>query len=98
MIAEVVQQVAQEIERTPAQVALNWLRDKNAIPIIGGTKVSQVQNNLACLDFELRDEHIGRLDEVSQINLGFPHDFLNKTKGVTFGGMFELIDNHRNRK
>ncbi|MBD2103523.1 aldo/keto reductase [Leptolyngbya sp. FACHB-261] len=93
-IAAAVQQVAQEIGKSPAQVALNWVRQKKIIPIIGGRKLSQVKDNLACLDFELADAHLKSLDEASQIQLGFPHDFLARTRGATFGGMFEAIDNH----
>ena len=93
-IADEVQQVAQEIGCTPSQVAINWVRSKGVIPILGATKVSQIENNLACLDFELTAEQIQTLDNISKIELGFPHDFLEATKGPTYGGMFDLIDRH----
>jgi hypothetical protein len=34
------------------------------------------------------------LDDASQIELGFPHDFLDKpmVKNFTFGGLRDLID------
>ncbi|KAB8314607.1 aldo/keto reductase [Tolypothrix campylonemoides VB511288] len=94
-IADTVVQVAEEIGHKPSQVAINWVRSKGVIPILGATKLSQIQDNLACLDFQLSPEHIQKLDEVSKIELGFPHDFLVNTRGATFGGTFELIDNHR---
>lgn len=94
-IADEVQKVAQELGRTPSQVANNWVRRKGVIPIIGATKVSQVKDNLACLDFELTEDHLQTLDDASKIELGFPYDFLAKTKEVTYGGMFDSIDNHR---
>jgi aryl-alcohol dehydrogenase-like predicted oxidoreductase len=49
-IAEVVNQVAQEIGRSPSQVSLAWLRTQSnaVIPIIGARKLSQVKDNLAC--------------------------------------------------
>jgi aryl-alcohol dehydrogenase-like predicted oxidoreductase len=93
-ITEVVK-VANEIGRTPAQVALNWIRQyppspslqqdplllskqKNKIiPIIGSRKESQIIDNLQCLEFELSNEQLKRLNESSKIELGFPHDFLN---------------------
>jgi aryl-alcohol dehydrogenase-like predicted oxidoreductase len=76
-IAEVVTQVAQEIGHTPSQVALAWLRHQSGviIPIVGVRKLTQFQDNLACLDVSLSPEHLQRLNEVSQIELGFPHDF-----------------------
>ncbi|PMB38499.1 hypothetical protein CEN40_25635 [Fischerella thermalis CCMEE 5205] len=97
-IAEVVTQVAQEIGRTPSQVALAWLRAQAGviIPIIGALKVSQIQDNLACVDIDLSPEHLQRLNEVSKIELGFPHDFLQNDviRDRLFGGTFNLIDNH----
>jgi aryl-alcohol dehydrogenase-like predicted oxidoreductase len=97
-IAEVVTQVAEEIGHTPSQVALAWLRHQNGviIPIVGARKLSQFQDNLACLDVSLSSEHLQRLNEVSQIELGFPHDFLqNDTiRDRLFGGTFSTIDNH----
>jgi aryl-alcohol dehydrogenase-like predicted oxidoreductase len=97
LIAQEVQDVAQEIGKTPAQVALNWLRSKGAIPIFGARTVAQVKENIACFDFCLSAEHLQRLNSVSKIQLGFPHDFLASgiVKNFVYGGMYELIDNHR---
>jgi aryl-alcohol dehydrogenase-like predicted oxidoreductase len=99
-IAEVVTQVAQEIERSPSQVALAWLRAQGnlTIPIIGARKLSQIQDNLACVEIALSPEHLQRLNEVSQIELGFPHDFLqgDTIRNVVYGGTYSAIDNHRN--
>ncbi|MFH7025612.1 MAG: aldo/keto reductase [Heteroscytonema crispum UTEX LB 1556] len=98
-IADVVSQVAAEIGHTPSQVALAWLRHQSGviIPIIGARKVTQFQDNLACLDVNLSPEHLQRLNEVSQIELGFPHDFLQNDmiRDRLFGGTFSAIDNHR---
>ncbi|MCC5636624.1 aldo/keto reductase [Nostoc sp. CHAB 5844] len=97
-IAEVVSQVATEIGRSPSQVALAWLRAQSGvmIPIVGARKLSQFQDNLACLDITLSPEHLQRLHEVSQIELGFPHDFLQNDaiRDRLFGGTFHAIDNH----
>lgn len=76
-------------------MALAWLcaQDSNIIPIIGSRKVAQVKDNLACLDVTSA-EHLTRLNEVSRIELGFPHDFLssNMSRDRLFGGTFDLID------
>jgi aryl-alcohol dehydrogenase-like predicted oxidoreductase len=97
-IAEEVSQIASEIDQTPSQVALNWLRHRRVIPIFGARKVEQLKENLVCLNFNLSEEHIHRLEGMSQIELGFPHDFLasSMVKQFVYGGMFESIDNHRN--
>ncbi|WP_013324314.1 aldo/keto reductase [Gloeothece verrucosa] len=95
-IAETVVNIAQEIGRAASQVALNWIRQQpgNIIPIIGARKLSHIQENLGCLDFELSPEHLKRLDEVSAIELGFPHDFLKSSmvQDFAFGGALGKID------
>ena len=98
-IAETMQQVANEIGVTSAQVALNWVRQQPGliIPILGARTVEQIKNNLGCLDFELTAEQLQQLDEVSKIELGFPHDFLagDEIKDIVYSGTFALTDNHR---
>jgi aryl-alcohol dehydrogenase-like predicted oxidoreductase len=97
-IAKAVQKVADDLGRPPAQVALNWVRQRNnIIPIIGARKLSQAKDNLACLDFLLPGEIMQKLDEASRIELGFPHDFLTRPSVSDYlhGGTLPLIQNHR---
>ena len=101
-IANVVQEIAREIDRTPSQVALNWIRQQNKqnkgviIPIIGAKTEAQIIDNLGCLDFELTPDQLKRLDDKTKIQLGFPHDFLSEDNLTSFfGKSFSLIDNHR---
>ena len=96
-IASSVDSVAQEISCSSAQVALNWLRQQEVIPIIGARKISQVKDNLDCINFSLSAEQIDKLNSVSAIELGFPHDFFNQEmpRQFVYGGMFDSIDNHR---
>jgi aryl-alcohol dehydrogenase-like predicted oxidoreductase len=93
--------VAKELGRDPAQVALNWLRQKPGviIPVIGARRVEQLQQNLGCLDFTLPEEAVQRLDRESAIELGFPHEFLRSegVQQVLFGGLKGKIHNHRIR-
>jgi aryl-alcohol dehydrogenase-like predicted oxidoreductase len=79
-IAAEVIQVAEKIGRTPAQVALNWVRQQpnNIIPLVGAKTRAQLDDNLGCLEFELAAEDLARLDAASRIELGFPHDFLQQ--------------------
>jgi aryl-alcohol dehydrogenase-like predicted oxidoreductase len=94
--AEVVA-VAHEAGRSPAQVALRWLlqRPLPTIPIIGGRKVSQVEDNLKAVEFALSEEQLKRLDQVSRIELGFPHEFWASpmVREFAFGGWLDKIDN-----
>ena len=73
-------QVAEKIGRTPAQVALNWVRQQPGVivPLVGAKTRAQLDDNLGCLEFELAPEDVARLDAVSKIELGFPHDFLQQ--------------------
>jgi aryl-alcohol dehydrogenase-like predicted oxidoreductase len=78
-IADTVKEVAEQAGRSPSQVALNWLLNQPGVAslIIGARKLSHLEDNLACLDFALDDEQLDRLNEISQIEMGFPHDFIN---------------------
>lgn len=79
-IAAEVIRVADELGRTPAQVALNWVRQGPGVivPLVGARTREQLDDNLQCLDFELAPEVKARLDDASRIELGFPHDFLQQ--------------------
>ena len=98
-IAAEVVKTAQEIGKTPSQVALNWVRQQpgNIIPIVGARKLAQIEDTLGALDFTLTAEQIARINAVSQFELGFPHDFLasDGVRDVVFGGTYAQVDNHR---
>ncbi|NCS11133.1 MAG: aldo/keto reductase [Microcystis aeruginosa G13-09] len=95
-IAETVLEIAREIEKSPAQVALNWLRNRpnSLIPIIGARKLSQLQDNLACVDFNLTGEQLQRLDNISAISLGFPHELLASqfVRDILLGGVAAQLE------
>ena len=82
-VARALDRVADDVGRSPSQVALAWLRQQagTVIPIVGARKVDQVRENLACLDLTLSEDQMHALDEASAPDLGFPHDFL-ASKGV----------------
>lgn len=77
-IARVVDEVADELGCSSAQVALAWVKAQGAgvIPIVGARRVSQVEDSLGCTNVTLSEQQQARLDEVSAIDLGFPHEFL----------------------
>ncbi|MBY0425921.1 MAG: aldo/keto reductase, partial [Cytophagales bacterium] len=79
-IAKEVVAIAKEIGCSATHVALNWVRKsgKNMIPIVGARTAAQVADSLACLQHDLSPEHFTRLQEVSKIEIGFPHDFLKQ--------------------
>ena len=93
--------LAEEIGRTPSQIAINWVRQQQAraqiIPILGARRPDQLKDNLACLDWELTPEQLERLDALNQPDLGFPHRFLasDHVRDLIFGQTFAQIENHR---
>jgi aryl-alcohol dehydrogenase-like predicted oxidoreductase len=90
-IAATVKDVAQELNRTPAQVALAWtlLNPAVASPIIGARTFAQFEDNLAALDVTFSSDQIARLDAVSRIEQGFPNEliFSDIALGTMFGGV-----------
>ena len=95
-IGDAVVELAEEIGRSPAQVATNWVRQQpgTIIPILGARSEIQIKDDLGCLDFELTQEEMARLSEASPIELGFPRSFLESdgVRELIFGETYDLID------
>lgn len=98
-IADTVIEVADEIGCTPSQVAISWTRQQRGVmvPLIGARNVKQLKDNLGSLDVVLTDEQEARLEEVSRVRFGFPHDFLTAeyVEDLVYGGTRHQIDHHR---
>ncbi|MBC2877620.1 MULTISPECIES: aldo/keto reductase [Streptomyces] len=77
-IADAVKEVAAELGRTPAQVGLAWTLRKPSVtaPVIGARTPAQLEDNLGALEVDFTAAQLARLDEVSAVDLGFPHDML----------------------
>jgi aryl-alcohol dehydrogenase-like predicted oxidoreductase len=77
-IASAVCEVAQASGYSAAEVALAWLLRQRGVtsPIIGARTVEQLRDNLGCLQCELSDEQLTKLNEVSAIEPGFPNHFI----------------------
>jgi aryl-alcohol dehydrogenase-like predicted oxidoreductase len=95
-IAREVVAVAEEADASPAQVALAWIRHQpgQLLPIVGARTPDQLADNLGSLDVQLTDDHLDRLDEVSAVDMGFPHEFLASPsiRRLLFGGTYDRID------
>ena len=79
-IADTLALVARDIGATSAQVALAWLLAQApgnpVIPIVGARTRAQLDENLASLNVTLEPSQKARLDDATQIDAGFPHQFL----------------------
>ena len=95
-ITKTVVSVAEELGVSPGNVALKWTMQQGfqCIPIVGATKLSQLEENLKTVEVTLSDEHIKRLNDASAIELGFPGEFFREdgVKMNTFGGFYDMVE------
>jgi aryl-alcohol dehydrogenase-like predicted oxidoreductase len=87
-IVDALVAAARELERSPAQVALNWVayRPGVASTIVAATKPEQLDQNLAALDFTLPSELRARLDEASRPETVHPYHFFEPTMRAMIDG------------
>jgi len=95
-ITKAVVEVAEEIGATPGNVALKWTMQQgfSSIPIVGATKLNQLQDNLKTIHINLTDGQLKKLNDASAIELGFPGDFF-KEEGIKmnlFGGFYDRVE------
>ncbi|MBL7775197.1 MAG: aldo/keto reductase [Saprospiraceae bacterium] len=94
--AEVVKQ-AQKLGVQPGQLAINWTRQndnrRTTVPIIGARNAEQLQETIDGLHFTIPADTLAALDQVSAIELGFPHDFLagDNIRQLMFGGEYDQL-------
>lgn len=80
-IVDGLRSVATELGKSPAQVALNWITKRPGVvsSIIGATKITQLQDNLKALDFDIPASLSLRLDELSRPARPFPYVFFEES-------------------
>lgn len=97
-IVDTVLAIAEEVGRTPAQVATAWVNEHSgrlatsSIPIIGPRSLSQLEDYLEALSLELTVEQYERLSEVSAIPLGIPHEANAASLNGLQGGLAKQVD------
>ncbi|MEZ4671348.1 MAG: aldo/keto reductase [Anaerolineae bacterium] len=81
-VLDILMATAKETGKTPAQVALNWVKDRPGVtaPIIGARTIEQAQGNLGSVGWSLTVEQRTRLDEVSHLPGPYPHDFIGNAR------------------
>ncbi len=72
--ARAVQELADELGATPAQVAIAWTRARSRAvhPILGARTAEQLQDNLGALDVTLPADALQRLEAATEFTVGFP--------------------------
>ena len=97
-ILDAVLAVAKEIGTSPTEVAIAWLLHKARycttalIPILGPRTSEQLASTLGALDLQLSADQVARLDDVSAIPLGTPHDQIRGSAARIAGGELDLFD------
>jgi diketogulonate reductase-like aldo/keto reductase len=82
-------EVAKQVGRTPAQVALNWVATQPGVTstIIGASKLSQLNDNLSSIEFNIPAELRKRVDEASAPPSIHPYMFFESfIQGMISGG------------
>ena len=89
-ILDVLRDASNEIGRSPAQVAINWITKRQAVAstIVGATQVDQLEDDLRALEFDLPDGIATRLEEAGRPDLVFPYMFFSPVlQGMISGGV-----------
>lgn len=70
-----MQEIAKQHNSSIAQVAINWLRVRPGITsiVIGATKLSQLEDNIAALSWDLNQEETDILNKISEKEKPYPY-------------------------
>jgi aryl-alcohol dehydrogenase-like predicted oxidoreductase len=74
-IVDVLEEVAQEVNKTVAQVSLNWLLQRPTIAniIIGARNEEQLKQNLEAVGWNLTIDQVKKLDQASEVLPTYPY-------------------------
>ncbi len=76
-VVEIVQSIARKHSSTATAVSIAWLLTRPAVSsiIVGISKLSQLDDNLAGLSLTLDSEDLERLDTATALPMRYPHSF-----------------------
>jgi aryl-alcohol dehydrogenase-like predicted oxidoreductase len=80
VILDALLEAAKELDKSPAQVALRWLIQREGItsPIFGASKLEQFEDNIGAIGWEMPSEVWNRLEQVSALPEDYPNRFIEK--------------------
>jgi aryl-alcohol dehydrogenase-like predicted oxidoreductase len=90
-LLDAVGEVGKQLNKTPAQVAMNWVATQPGVTstILGATKLSQLEDNLGALEFKIPAELRKRLTEAGTLEAVHPYTFYGPTlQSRVSGGVF----------
>jgi aryl-alcohol dehydrogenase-like predicted oxidoreductase len=97
-IVDEVLAIADETGALPMHIAIAWVLEKgrrsrtSIVPILGPRTREQLDANLGALAVTLSQAQFERLEKVSEVALGVPHEVNRATLPQMSGGISELID------
>lgn len=101
VIADKVLEIAEEAGRSSSQIAINWVRQRQAkaqlIPILGVRNLDQLKDNLGVLEFELTSDQMKAISDLANFKPGFPWSFLHEENilELIHGKTNNILDRHR---
>ena len=83
-VVECLSEIATELNKTPAQVALNWLLQNPVVtaPILGARTIAHLEDNLGATDWALDSDQVTRLDQISGLPLPYPYESLAQQRAT----------------
>jgi diketogulonate reductase-like aldo/keto reductase len=68
-------------------------KPETTIPIVGARTVAQLTDSLQANSIELSNVEIEALNNISAIEMGFPHDFLtqDRVRDILFNGYYAQV-------
>ncbi|TCW17576.1 aryl-alcohol dehydrogenase-like predicted oxidoreductase [Raoultella sp. BIGb0138] len=87
-IVDVLREVAAEVGRPMAQVALSWVANRSGVSsvLLGASRVEQLQENIASLEIELTADRLSRLEAAGQLPMMNPYLIFNLPRERIFAG------------
>jgi aryl-alcohol dehydrogenase-like predicted oxidoreductase len=69
-VVNLLHQIGEKYDRTPAQVALNWLIAQGVVPIPGAKTAQQAKQNAGALGWSLSQEEVAQLEQLTRPYIG----------------------------
>lgn len=84
---ETVVRLAEELEKSPSEVALAWLLHDRRVtaPIVGARTVEQIKENLGAGEWDLPEEAWEELARAVPVLHGYPKDWMDQNTPKVFG-------------
>jgi aryl-alcohol dehydrogenase-like predicted oxidoreductase len=81
-IVDVLGTISEETGHSYSQIALNWLLNRPGVmaPILGASKMEQLEDNLGATGWNLDDKQMQRLNEVSEPPSLYPYSFIARNE------------------